>query len=341
MSAFVRLRPSLRSQTNLCLRIPSHRTFHASPRPQFVDPALVLSSTHDFLNFLHSSTGLPWGATLPLIALIMRVSVILPVSIYSRRKLQKTAEMLPLLQAWQHQASRSIMKANPHGTPGYVEKQVQRAHQRKRAELSKRRGVQRWKIFLPPVLQIPIWLVVMETLRGMCGMTKGFFGSIALPDAVKTATSDAWATVGDKSPDMTLVQGSDGTDILASGISRIGMDPSFATEGMLWFPNLLMPDPYLWLPVLLSSVTVLNIIKSPQSPRETYNNLTTGNKRMYRGLIGIGILLGPAVASFPSAILLYWVSSASLGFIQNMLLERFMPIRPRIVPCKSRGFTLK
>lgn len=338
MSSFVRLRPSLSSQTNPCFRFSSHRKFHASPRSQFIDPALLLSSTHDFLNLIHSSTGLPWGATLPLLALIMRASVILPFSIYSRRKLQKTAEMVPLLQAWQHQASRSIMKANPYDTPGSVEKQVQRATRLKRAELRKRNGTQMWKIYLPPMLQVPIWLVVMETLRGMSGMSKGLFASIALPNAMKVATSDAWTAVGDKLPSMTLVQGSDGTDLLASGISRIGMDPSLAIEGVLWFPNLLMPDPYLWpLPLLLSSVMVLNIIKSPRSLRESYNNLSIGQKRVYRGLIAIAVLIGPALSSFPSAILVYWVSSASLGFIQNTLLERFMPIRPKIMPCKHRG----
>lgn len=47
----------------------------------------------------------------------------------------------------------------------------------RRTTLFKRYGCQRWKLFLP-LLQFPVWLAAMETLRLMCGLPHGLWGML-------------------------------------------------------------------------------------------------------------------------------------------------------------------
>src|SRR3954462_13851349 len=104
------LRPSKTSQTlKLFLRLPpSYRSFHATPRSQFLESTLI--GTHAILEGLHSVTGLPWAYTIPLAALAIRTALFLPLGIYARRATQKQMELRPLLLAWQHVYIKEAVK---------------------------------------------------------------------------------------------------------------------------------------------------------------------------------------------------------------------------------------
>ena len=61
------------------IEVLNARRFTATPRRLFLDECLV--QTHTFINGIHDMTGLPWAATIPLTALLVRVAMI-PVDTY-------------------------------------------------------------------------------------------------------------------------------------------------------------------------------------------------------------------------------------------------------------------
>ena len=74
------------------------RQFSSSPQQRFAfDPieitALLFRSFHDV-------SGLTYGISIPLTALLLRTVVTLPLSIYSQKKLQKRLELRPLFTKW-------------------------------------------------------------------------------------------------------------------------------------------------------------------------------------------------------------------------------------------------
>lgn len=329
MASILYLRPNLRppSSSTSLLRLllpPSCRTFHASPRPQSFES--VLSTTHNVLDLIHNSTGLPWVATLPLSALLMRLTIILPISIYTRRRLQISAELNPLLYAWQHQIRNEVVKKDGGATPGYMERETARKFEIKKKEIYRRWGVQRWKQFIPPMLQIPVWLVLVETIRRMCGARTGLLGML-FP---KPTSADASQAVGDG--ESSIVPNV--SDAASAVSSNVGIEPGFAAEGILWFPNLLVPDPYfVCLPILLSGAIILNITTPYQKQAAERSVWKT---RLHRALIGCGIAIAPLTAGLPAAVHVYWISSATWGFIQNYLLYRYMPVKEPVKPSKPR-----
>jgi len=166
----------------------------------------------------------------------------------------------------------------------------------KRRELYKRWGCSTWKNYLP-FAQMPIWLVAIETVREMCGAGQGLL--------------------------MNFFGG------VPESLTAVPSEPSLANEGMLWFPDLIASDPHLALPFILSGVMLLNIGKAKGAQ-------TVGQTRFTNVLRGFALAIGPIMLHFPSAMLLYWISSAGLGYIQALVLERVMPIKPTVVPCKGR-----
>jgi len=47
-------------------------------------------------------------------------------------------------------------------------------------------------------------------------------------------------------------------------------------------------------------------------------------------------LIGPFALQLPSGLLLYWTSSMLMAYGQNAVLERIMPYKKAIEPCKPR-----
>ena len=125
-----------------------------------------------------------------------------------------------------------------------------------------------------------------------------------------TGTEDGMLFLATKS--LTTLEGRQNT---APGTMDhlIPMEPSLATEGMLWFDNLMIPD--LILPFALSGISfaMFSYIRglalvgcNPEGVRTAPSwNLS---KRKY--LLLAALVVGPATLMFPSAMLLYWISSS-------------------------------
>lgn len=245
-------------------------------------------------------TGLPWAYTIPLAALAIRTSFVLPITIYSRRNAQKQAALTPLLSAWQHTLRKETIEEVGHLGPVVSQSTLLKKTRRKRQEIYRRFNCSLWKNSLPPLLQIPVWLTAIEALRKMCGKEEGLVGMAA------------W-----------LFRSDDVTHIVIDTI-----EPSFATEGALWFPNLLVADPQMILPFMLSGVILLNLTKS--------TGTAVWQKRLMRSLGVVGLAMGPLTLQFPSALLIYWISSTMLAYMQTAVLDRMMPVKPHVVPSKPR-----
>lgn len=283
------------------LQLPAtYRSFHASPRPQFLDAGVA--TAHALFDTLHSSTGLPWVCVLPLAALTIRTTLILPISIYSRRVIQKQASLTPLVQSWQHVLrGRAMAKAASLG-PHAVQKELLLQMRRKRSEIFSRWGCQIWKTMLP-LAQLPIWVTAVEAVRAMCGAQVGLLGMM-----MRTENS---------------------ADAVSDGIREAMMQPSFAVEGALWFPDLLVPDPILILPFMLSGAVFLNLTNSQGSRA----NQSAWQRRLQRSLKVVALLLGPLTLQMPSAVLVYWISSSLLAYLQSVVLDKAMPMPSPVKPC--------
>ena len=155
----------------------------------------------------------------------------------------------------------------------------------------------------------------METIRRMTGTEDGMLGLTA-----KSLT----ALKGKQHP------GPGTADEL------IPIEPSLATEGILWFEDLMVPDPSLTLPFALSGVILL----VDSSRRDTFSFYpvllwgTTIKQRLYplyqiyhwkvlrTRIFNFGALaIVPATLLFPSSMLLYWISSSLAGVLVGSFLD--------------------
>lgn len=283
-------RPARTNISSAFLQLPpSCRAFHASPRPQFFEA--TVTSAHAIFEGLHTVTGLPWAYTIPLAALTIRTVFILPISIYTRRNMQKQVALQPLMESWNHQLKKEAMKEVGHLGPAATQSALIRKVRKKRSEIYGRWGCQLSKNFLP-LLQLPIFLVAIEALRMMCGTHEGLFGLV-----------------------MSSISGTE-TTLAASAL----FEPGFATGGALWFPDLTASDPELRLPFMLSATVLWSVLSGRAA------NPTIWQKRFTRSLGLVALVLGPLTFQVPSAMLVYWISSSLLAHGQGYMLAKLMPI---------------
>lgn len=298
------------SQTNLYLRIqPSRRAFHSTPQHRFLDTCF--EQTYTLFNGLHTVTGLPWAATLPLAGLGVRLLLVAPLSIASDNIARRRLALQPLRHAWAHHLKGVVFKKHAAAGPKACQRALAQALGRKMREINKRMGTQMWKGFLH-LAQIPIFLVVIETIRKMSGVHDGLLGLLA-----KSLT---WTTPGDSSPDggQELIQ-----DLVVPVVR------SFAEEGALWFPNLLVPDPISALPFLLSATILLNIHLQRRQARD----VTKWSRRYFNIMTTVGLMVGPLTMQLPAAMHIYWLSTSTFAIGQNLVLHKYFPRGSPVQPC--------
>lgn len=293
------------------------RAFHASPRHQFLDP--LLNNTQSALETLHTVTGTPWVLTLPLAALVIRATIILPLTITQRRVLQTQASLSPVLHGWlsiyKKEVAQQVGKAGPQA---YV-RALSAKQRMKQDEIYKRWGVQRWKLWIGPLSQIPIWLIMVESVRRMCGTNEGLLKL----GAKSVGSVKAWLGFGGA----TGVDPGDAGKVIAEGAHIV---PEFATEGALWFQNLLVADPNLILPFVLSSVIFLNLFGHNGRQVQRFNlDRKDWRSRLTRALGVVALAVGPLTLQVPAGMLVYWISSSVLAYLQATLFDKFMPVDVR------------
>jgi mitochondrial inner membrane protein COX18 len=317
---------------SLLLRLPPpYRAFHASPQPHFILESL-LTSTHSLLTGIHNVTHLPWAFTIPLSALLIRLTLTLPITLHNRHAIQQRLDLQPLVAAWSHEIRRANHRKIGHLEPARFIRYTEQDIRAKRNEIYKRWGCGQWKNFLS-LVQLPIWLLMVETLREICGTHKGILG-LFMPSAaarqndLEAAPELAAAGVAEAGVGAELV-----SDSIVEAV--VPVEPTLASEGMLWFTDLTAPDPLLLLPFMLSGTMFLNIY-SGQKRGVPGVMLTPGRRRIMRALGLVALVAGPLTLQMPTAMLLYWMSSGVMGYVQGLLIDVYMPIRPPVRPCGPR-----
>lgn len=291
-----------------------HRRFHAAPprQSQFLD--VCLHNSHTIIAGLHSVTGLPWVLSLPLTGLLVRLIFITPLQLYSQKQMERQVALSPLLYAWSYVIQRRIL--SQHGAKGeeFCKKLAAVEVAKKTKELQKSLGVSRLGS-LTPLMQFPVWLLFIETIRKMCGTHEGLLGLATRP----FSNSEEDTAVGPVS--------SMGSDV-------VPLEPSMATEGAFWFSDLLVPDPLLLLPIILSASMFANISYQEKLFIKRDGVRSRWNQRLSRILKLVALAVVPLTLNVPSAMLVYWSSSALTALGQAVLMNRYFPIPPKITPCK-------
>ena len=281
------------------------RVFHAThPRSFSLD--VCCGYTHNVITSIHHFSGLPWVLSLPLTALAVRTFLVTPLSAYSHKATQRQLDVQPLLQAWKHVIRNQVMRDFGSKGPVTCEKIIKKRTRSKISAIAGRHGAGLWKRFVP-LLGLPVWLVVIETIRKMCGTYQGLLGLLG-----NTIQNGA---IFEEFP-----------EILDSTSATISVEDSFATEGALWFPNLLVPDPMLILPFVLSGSMFASIYLQQLLHQGPGTRRTKFQTRLTNILKILALAIGPGTLNVPSAMLLYWISSVWFAMGQNFLQDRMFPL---------------
>jgi mitochondrial inner membrane protein COX18 len=288
---------------------------------------------------VHNATGLSWALALPLTAVSLRLFVTLPLAIYQRRAHQRRVALQPLRSAWQAVIRKTAMEKSRHLGPAIVVREVQRRMTRKTFELYRRWKCGLWREWLQ-ILYFPVWLAVIEAIRGMCGAKRGLLGLLAdgagdVVPVIKTSAVPT-QTVVQSAPEGFLEVGQAAiptANAQSESAANVTFEPSMVTEGMLWFPDLTVADPLHILPFALSATLLLNIysmgrVGLPSGKEPLWR------KRLKRILLTVALAAGPLTLEVPCAMLLYWISSGVVGYVHNLLLDIWMPLQNSIRPCK-------
>ncbi|GAD93252.1 mitochondrial export translocase Oxa2, putative [Paecilomyces variotii No. 5] len=293
------------------------RSFHPTRPSPFINEALDISSS--FLHGVHDVTGLPWAASIPLTALIVRMTVGLPLQIYTRIHARRNRDLSPLLLSWRKVYQDQIMaKAREEKRPLLpfeAEKHLQ-------VEMAKRQRTlrKRWKAARfhgqAAFLQIPIWLSLMESLRAMCGNNSGL-----VPWLLSLMES------GSADP---------------SQYQHLKVEESLASEGALWFPDLLAGDPTGILPLMLAATIWSNVSLGWKTP--TFKELADFPRtemvkqgvlktiKIFIQFMAINIGINSYVSGMPTGLMIYWITSANIATLQTAFLNKYMfskaPLKP-------------
>ncbi|KAK1772368.1 60Kd inner membrane protein-domain-containing protein [Phialemonium atrogriseum] len=325
---------------------PGRRHFSAIPVLE-----TAISNTQHLITEFHLTTGAPWFLTIPLVALSINLLARLPLTVYTQRIHQRRAKLAPLLQAWHVRHSKEVARLPAMPAPEF-KKEVTSRFEKTSKRLYSEFGVQGWKNYIS-FASFPFWLTGIEALRRLCGGPRGLLGSLVFgrkeegtpePDATVAAAASASSNPPDAISVTDVIQVEDHALTELSSSFPPGSDPSLATGGCLWFPDLMAPDPLHILPFLLSAILVLNILprsasgiqalfnfqtKSEQkAPKPGNTEVTTARPkihgRLQRALLGVALVVGPVTMDLPAALHLYWVSSAAITYIQTEAIGRFM-----------------
>ncbi|CAI6097087.1 hypothetical protein V2G26_015927 [Clonostachys chloroleuca] len=291
-----------------CLSFGGRREYH--PIVHTFDHAATW--TAEAIASIHNA-GLPWYLTIPLVAAGVNFTFRLPMQYYARNLAAKRNQLTPLVNAWAWRHRIQEFAA----TPG---KQVD-SHARNLASLrairsSRRRlyrswGVQIWKSFLPLTTMFP-FVLASEALRRLSGVSV-YMGLVTVGEKASAATSTA-----------------------ASAL----VDPSLTQGGLLWFTDLTVADPYFGLPLLCTAVLAstswgslgidrIRVLVGAGGSQAGTSPMTRGFQRVL-----LAVPLFPlVVAHLPSAIFVYWLTSFSLTYFNDLILKKIFPMaKARLQP---------
>ncbi|KAG0158832.1 hypothetical protein PDIDSM_6352 [Penicillium digitatum] len=159
------------------------RHFHPTRPASFGIIDLALDSSTAFIHGVHTVSSLPWAASIPLTAVLVRTFVGLPILLYTRLHRHRERKISPILSAWIKRYSekqvtqRNIASIN-NLTRAESKKKALVDIRKRTVQLHKRWGVS-GKHKAVGFLQIPVFIALMESLRGMSGNNSGLIARLS------------------------------------------------------------------------------------------------------------------------------------------------------------------
>ncbi|KAL2795890.1 60Kd inner membrane protein-domain-containing protein [Aspergillus keveii] len=293
------------------------RRFHQTRPAPFVTEVLEVSSS--FIHGVHSVSHLPWALSLPLTAFLVRMGVALPLQIFTKVQARKDSDLTPVLMAWRHLYQKKAQEKAASGVPllrSEAMRQVSKDTLQQHRTMRERWGI--YRFYRPATfLQMPVWIMIMESIRGMSGNNNGLIPYL-----------------------LSLVFSS-----TESSAPIIPVEPSLATEGALWFPDLLAGDPTGILPVAMTLSILLNVRMGWKSPTlkdisylprmEMARELTWRGLKFFVQVLALNVGISSYMYEMPAALMIYWITSANIATLQTFLLQRYMFPTPSLKPWKK------
>jgi inner membrane protein COX18 len=302
-------RSSITPQASICR--PSTRAFHVSAPRQ--DPLLdaILYLPHEMMSLIH--TTVPWYGAIPLTAFVARGLLVTTAGAWSRSLVARYVGLHPLRQALAFQKRDEILRRgnfrNIKEATIVVKKEVKEVT----SALDKR-----WNVSLKgqigwTLAQIPIFFAMAEAIRQKCAARDGLLGL-------------GLSAFKGEAPSTTTETG----ELVARVTPSQWFEPSLATEGMLWFQDLLVPDPTGALPFMVSGLMFANIY----STKNTVENGANWPNTIRKILLGMALLIGPLCQQLPAAMMLYWAGSTSSVMLWNVWLDWKYPAPRGYTACQ-------
>jgi inner membrane protein COX18 len=259
-------------------------------------------------------TTLPWYATIPVSAFIIRGFLVTTAGSWARALTARYVGLHPLRQAIAHQKRHELMKKGGYNTPQEAKKSISQAIRQETSALDKRwnctlKGQMSWTL-----AQVPIFFAMAEIIRQMCGTRDGLLGIMFSKVGLKTeAGSLHGVSLAPENP---------------------WFEPTLANEGMLWFTDLLVPDPTGALPFVVSALMFTNVYITKNGPTDPDNKLPTTSGVIRTILLGVSLMVGPLCQDMPAALMLYWTGSTSSVILWNRWLDWKYPAPKEGLACK-------
>ncbi|CAG5182183.1 uncharacterized protein ALTATR162_LOCUS10033 [Alternaria atra] len=304
-------RTSTTHRSSICC--PPTRAFHASTPRQDPLTDAILYLPHELMSLVH--TAVPWYAAIPLTAFLVRGLLVTTAGAYSRALMARYIGLHPLRQALAFQKRDEILKRGNFRTIKQATLTVKKEVNDTTSALDKRWNVSLRGQITWTLAQFPIFIAMAEVIRQKCGAHDGLIGMAA-------------AAINGERTTMT----NDAGEIIRRVTPTAWFEPSLATEGMLWFQDLLVPDPTGVLPFIASGIMFANIYTTKNTVESDGSRRWPGVIR--RTLLFISLLIGPLCQQLPAAMMLYWSSSTASVMLWNVWLNRKYPAPRGYAACK-------
>ncbi|KAF1809933.1 hypothetical protein P152DRAFT_476061 [Eremomyces bilateralis CBS 781.70] len=306
--------PRLQNDARQFIRSPGSRHIASNPTVEKVVDVFT-----EWFHLFHDA-HLSWAFAIPVAAVTLRCLTFAALNIPARRHALRFSLMRPMLHS-NFAITERIVSQRRDLTARAKTNLVRSTNANNRKRLSKTFRWKPWTAVLPFV-QFPIFLAVAESLRRMAGRGSFLFDSVP---------SQSSGTIAD-----TTIQATS-----TAGINSVTqwLEPSFHTEGILWFTDLCVPDPLLVLPATITIVNLLEVFLRSKQPTEapvlgqepTLRQRLLSRKVIRRMLIIFSFAYFPVSSLFPAAVQLYWISSTLTTATSYRLLEKYMP-ETKVVP---------
>lgn len=281
-----------------------------------------------------------------------------PLTFISHRMACKRAKLGPLIQAQTAMIGLGLRKK---AVPNLRERVASLMTERSKTLVRAFAGSER-KSLIGGLLTLPVFVSNVEVIRRMCAGPLGVLGNLVFGASVGTAQQPSATITEAGQADFASAAATSATELgdHAASMSHdvgfhIPVEPTFATEGCLWFPNLLEADPLHVLPFAVSALLVANMIPENIAARRELFGLApvSGDKHavlmdqsrkrraFQRTMLILAFAIGPITMDLPAAVHLYWLSSAGFSLAVSKGLRRAMPIPKNTVkPCQGMEIPL-